>query len=223
MNRYSSLLIRESPVIFMCTLLLIIYSIYNKKPRYIVLSVLLLLLLFYFYRCPELKRNTHIHNTHNLYSPAYGRIIGINRQGIQIFLSPFDVHIQYMPIDGQIIKYVYHKGSFHPAYSFVKSRYNERMHTIINIDATKNQTNTTNTTNITSTVEIIQIAGMLVRSIATFNRINDKLQSGQSFGMIKFGSRVDMYFNSTEFKVNSNLKVGDYITPEIIVATRLEI
>ncbi len=97
---------------------------------------------------------------------------------VSIFLSVFDVHINRIPITGKVDFFKYIPGKFVQAYKQIASRDNEQ--TVIGI---KNQK---------IKIVIKQIAGILARRIVCHIREGDTVKRGERFGMIKFGSRVDM-------------------------------
>lgn len=124
-------------------------------------------------------------------SPADGRIVRI-RQGsaerpfegaetrISIFLSPLDVHINRAPVRGRVEEVQYRKGSFFAAYKEEASESNE-----------KNALRIVGPTG--RSLGVTQIAGVLARRIICYAKQGDTLEPGQKFGMIMFGSRVDLF------------------------------
>jgi phosphatidylserine decarboxylase len=102
------------------------------------------------------------------------------RVRISIFLSVFDVHIQRTPIAGRVSRVVYTPGTFLNAALDKASEDNERCSTVLTAaDGTE--------------IAVVQIAGLIARRIVTFIRDGDNLGIGQRFGLIRFGSRVDLY------------------------------
>lgn len=136
-------------------------------------------------------------------SPADGRIMvagaptgpefpaGIWRQ-ISIFLSPMDVHVNRMPVGGRVAKVRYHPGRFLPAFRPGAGDLNE--YTEIWVDHGGQP------------IVVRQIVGILARRIVCRTREGDQVQAGQRFGVMKFGSRMDVFVpHSAEITV----KVGD--------------
>jgi phosphatidylserine decarboxylase len=127
-------------------------------------------------------------------APADGKISAIDRAlppaelalgdaerlRISIFLSVFDVHINRAPIAGRVTRSIYVPGAFLNAALEKASEENERRSLLI-------------TTQDTTQVAVVQIAGMLARRIVTFVREGDSVGVGERFGLIRFGSRVDVY------------------------------
>ena len=153
--------------------------------------VLLALFVAYFFRDPE--RVTPLREG-LVISPADGRISSIEmvrppielglgeveRQRISIFLSVLDVHINRSPVAGRIIRSVYVPGAFVNAALDKASEDNERRALVVEqADGTQ--------------IAVVQIAGLIARRIVTFKGEGDSVGSGERFGLIRFGSRVDVY------------------------------
>lgn len=165
------------------------------------------LVMFYlvvqFFRVP--KRDC-IFNEKDIMCPADGKVVVIEeveeteyfkgkRIQISIFMSPLNVHANYNPISG-IIKYVkYHPGLFLVAWHPKSSTDNER---------------TTIVTEHTSGQEVLfrQIAGAVARRICYYVRKDQKVQTGEEFGFIKFGSRIDLLL---PLDAKIDVKIGDKV------------
>jgi phosphatidylserine decarboxylase len=98
---------------------------------------------------------------------------------VSIFMSVFDVHINRSPINGRVRKMAYVPGKFLNADLDKASEENERQHFLIEGEGFD--------------IGVTQIAGLVARRILTFVQEGDSVQSGQRIGMIRFGSRVDVY------------------------------
>ncbi|MCI0406192.1 MAG: phosphatidylserine decarboxylase family protein [candidate division Zixibacteria bacterium] len=177
----------------------------SGRPGLWFLSFLLLFLtLFfaYFFRDPERK----IPSDDNLIlSPADGKVVAIEAapeplflksqaQKISIFLSPLDVHINRIPASGKVDYFSYLPGKFLAAYKDKASTDNEQ--TAIGIS--------------TSFGKILfkQIAGVLARRIVCRLKLGKEVKAGEKFGMIRFGSRVDIFLpEELELKVQKGDKV----------------
>jgi phosphatidylserine decarboxylase len=145
----------------------------------------------YFFRDPE--RVTPLGET-LVVSPADGRISAIetvvpppeldlpreNHTRISVFMNVFDVHVNRSPIDGRIAKLTYVPGVFLNAELDKASEDNERQALTLERDGG-------------GKIGVVQIAGLVARRIVAFVREEDRLQAGQRFGLIRFGSRVDVY------------------------------
>jgi phosphatidylserine decarboxylase len=102
------------------------------------------------------------------------------RVRISTFLSIFDVHINRSPIAGRIIRSLYVPGKFVNAALDKASEDNERRSLVIETPADGD-------------IAVVQIAGLIARRIVTFSDVGDLVGVGQRFGLIRFGSRVDVY------------------------------
>ena len=123
---------------------------------------------------------------------------------ISIFMNVFNVHVNRSPVDGNIEKIIYKNGKFFNASLDKASEYNERNSFIIETNTDK--------------IVVVQIAGLIARRILSFISEGDKIDKGDRIGLIRFGSRVDIYFPSTyEIKVNQNDIV---VAGETIIAER---
>jgi phosphatidylserine decarboxylase len=151
------------------------------------LAVVLLLLaafMAYFFRDPQ--RNVPAESD-LVVSPADGRVTRVEKLSeadggsptvVSIFLSPFDVHINRAPIAGTVLDVTYTKGRFTAATSDNASLVNEQNALTIKGER--------------MTLVCKQIAGVLARRIVCWKRPGDRLELGERFGLIKFGSRTDL-------------------------------
>jgi phosphatidylserine decarboxylase len=153
--------------------------------------VVLALFIAYFFRDPE--RVTPLREG-LVVSPADGRVSSIEtvrppvelglgdgmRQRVSIFLSVLDVHINRSPVAGTIKRSVYVPGAFVNAALDKASEENERRSLVIQqADGTE--------------IAVVQIAGLIARRIVTFRGEDESVGIGERFGLIRFGSRVDVY------------------------------
>jgi phosphatidylserine decarboxylase len=127
-------------------------------------------------------------------SPADGRVMVAgpvtqqtvpagNWQQISIFLSPMDVHVNRIPVGGRVTKVRYHPGRFLPAYKAEAGDLNE--YTEVAID------------HYGQTIVFRQIVGILARRIVCRAREGDVVKAGDRFGVMKFGSRMDIFLPVT--------------------------
>jgi phosphatidylserine decarboxylase len=98
---------------------------------------------------------------------------------VSIFMSVFDVHVNRAPVSGRIVRIVYKPGKFFNADLDKASEHNERNGVVLGTPA--------------GSVGVVQIAGLIARRIVCFVREGDDLRAGERFGLIRFGSRVDVY------------------------------
>jgi phosphatidylserine decarboxylase len=97
---------------------------------------------------------------------------------IAIFLSPLDVHVNRSPATSLVRDVEYVHGTFHPAYRVEPSEGNERCTISLESDSAR--------------LAVRQVAGVLARRIVCRVRRGDKLEAGERFGLIRFGSRTDL-------------------------------
>jgi phosphatidylserine decarboxylase len=121
-------------------------------------------------------------------SPADGKVVAIRPSAsgatrISIFLNIFDVHVNRTPIPGKVACVNYKKGQFLPANKAEASDANEQ--TTITVDGVVGGVHTT--------VMFKQIAGLIARRIICYKKAGDILDAGERVGLIKFGSRVDVF------------------------------
>ncbi len=139
----------------------------------------------YFFRDPEraIPRNPGL-----LLAPADGKIVAVNPLQndpeqpsgtlVSIFLSVFDVHINRAPMSGTVLDVRYQPGKFLPAFRADASAMNEQNLVTLQAGDTR--------------VIVKQIAGILARRIVCRVQAGDTLRAGERFGLIRFGSRVDI-------------------------------
>lgn len=136
---------------------------------------------FYFFRDPERP----IPHGRICVSPADGKIVQLRqepdqRTRVSIFLSIFDVHVNRVPVSGRIQSIRYCRGSFGLANLEAASTRNEQNALVIT------------TRDGGDAVELRQIAGLIARRIVCHKKVGDDVEMGERFGLIKFGSRVDL-------------------------------
>ncbi len=147
-------------------------------------------------------------------SPADGKVVGIERMDaapgepsqirLSIFMSIFDVHINRAPIAGHVKKVTYNSGAFLPAFNDKASERNEQ--------------NRIDLENGTCRLAMVQIAGLIARRIVCRASVGDWLERGERLGLIKFGSRVDLYLPET---VELRVQLGDRVRGGSSVIGRL--
>jgi len=123
---------------------------------------------------------------------------------ICVFMNVFNVHVNRSPIHGRVENIVYKKGQFLNASLDKASDKNERSSLILNSENG-------------AKIIVVQIAGLIARSILSFISSSDQLNQGERFGLIRFGSRVDIYM---PLDAKEKCKVGDKVVAgESILAT----
>lgn len=177
----------------------------NNLLKYLLLAASLGLLSFtlYFFRDPD---RTPPKEDNVVVSPADGKVIVIKKvrenqfingeaTQISIFMSPFNVHVNRIPISGQVEYLNYIEGEYLIASHDKADQRNER--NIIGIKGKYGK------------VLFTQVAGMVARRIVSELNQGDSVEIGNRFGMIKFGSRVDVLVSA---KHEINVKEGDNVT-----------
>lgn len=166
-----------------------------------VLVTVLALWCAYFFRDPE---RTGPRGPNVVIAPADGKVLMITDvdeprfiQGratrISIFMNVFNVHVNRYPVDGRVDFVWYNKGKFFNAAAEKSSLENEQM----SVGVTT-----------ASGVRILtrQIAGLIARRIVTYSKVGDEAHQGDRFGIIRFGSRVDVFVPTSSVV---NVKLGD--------------
>jgi phosphatidylserine decarboxylase len=167
----------------------------------------------YFFRDPDRV----IPNTSDaVVAPADGKVIAVESmdrtpyeegdcQKISIFMSVFNVHINRIPYGGEVKKIFYHPGRFVAAYRDKASEDNERNALLIETGSGKR-------------ITAVQIAGLIARRIICQCQKGDLVQRGQRYGMICFGSRVDVYLPP---EATISVSVGEMVKAGTSVIGRL--
>ena len=204
---------REGWKFFFIFILISFFGFFITK---IIFYIFIFISLFtlWFFRDPERYFDS---KDNQLLSAADGKICFIGEENppvetqfkekmkkISIFMNVFNVHVNRSPVDGIIEKIIYKNCKFFNASLDKASEHNERNSIIIETNTDK--------------IVVVQIAGLIARRILSFISEGDKIDKGDRIGLIRFGSRVDIYFPSTyEIKVNQNDIV---VAGETIIAER---
>ena len=211
-------------IIFLCLYLFFNINASKLKYIFIVLSVIFFILFLfsiYFFRDPERKASA---DKNEIISPADGKIIYIGRVyddrylnqdvlKISIFMSLFNVHVNRIPISGKVLEIKYNNGKFFSANLNKASLENEYNAVILETDCI--DTDDLNKKNIA----FVQIAGFVARRIVCKINKGEKVIAGNRFGLIKYGSRMDLYLPldfTTYVKVNDKVYAGKTIIGKII-------
>jgi phosphatidylserine decarboxylase len=175
---------------------------YLIQPAFAAPLFLLALFCLYFFRDPDRA----IPDGPVAVSPADGKVVAIVGDGtgaestrISIFLNIFDVHVNRAPIAGKIASIEYTKGQFLVASREDASSQNERNTVTIVGSGAGDSTS----------VRFAQIAGLIARRIVFYKKLGDTVAKGERVGLIKFGSRVDIFLGPEwEIKVRSGERVA---------------
>ena len=184
--------------------LLIKNYIPDQTVRIVLLVALLSILLWVilFFRSP--KRTINFGN--HILSTADGKVVAIEevqeseyfddtRLMVSVFMSPFNVHVNWYPFNGEIKYSKYHPGRFLFARHPKSSELNECTSVVLEKSPGH-------------IVLIRQVAGVMARRIICYARPGDKVKQGEEMGIIRFGSRVDFFLPTT---VNVDVKIGQIV------------
>ena len=170
-------------------------------------SLLMLLFIISFFRSP--KRNCTVAH-HQVICPADGKVVVIEevtdieyfhdkRIQVSIFMSPANIHINRIPMTGEVEYSQYHKGKYLVAWHPKSSVENERHSVVIKSDSAE--------------ILVKQIAGAVAKRIVNYLKVGQVVEQGAEMGFIKFGSRVDVLLPiGTELNVELNQSVKGGIT-----------
>lgn len=199
------------PFIFLTTIATLTFAIIDCW----FMATLLLVALFFvlnFFRDPErvVPQNSGV-----AVSPADGKVIkietmrdpltGEDRMAICVFMNVFSVHVNRMPVAGRIARISYFGGKFINA-SFDKASVDNERNAVLVEDADGRSWT------------MVQIAGLIARRIICWAEEGDTLARGQRFGLIKFGSRVDLYL-PTDYE--PTVRIGEQVfAGQSILASR---
>ena len=164
-----------------------------KRNYKIVTLIIIILIIFYLYfnRTPNRSISNYLNNV--ILSPCDGKVMFAEGRDISIFLSPFDVHAQYAPIDGSIKSIEIIHGKAYMA-NKPESIHNEGVKVIFS--------------SAIGDIEVVQRVGFFVRRIQNYIKVNDLVKRGENYGKINLGSRVDILL---PFNYTTNLQVGQKV------------
>ena len=169
------------------------------------ISLIITVWVYYFFRDPE---RFSINNPNYLVSPADGIVsqiietngpaeLGLENEKftrVSIFMNVFNCHVNRVPCGGKIDKIFYKPGKYLNASFDKASEQNERNYvSMINSKGEK--------------LILVQIAGLIARRIVCEVKENEEISQGDKFGIIRFGSRVDLYLKNNEILVKKKQKM----------------
>jgi phosphatidylserine decarboxylase len=188
---------------------------FRSWPLWILAMLVTVLALWcaYFFRDPE---RTGPRGADIVIAPADGKVLMITKVDeprfihgeatrISIFMNVFNVHVNRYPVDGRVDFLWYNKGKFLNAAAEKSSLENEQMSVGV-------------TTPSGVRVHTRQIAGLIARRIVTYSRMGDDAHQGQRMGIIRFGSRVDVFIPTTS---TVKVRLGDMTTAGTTVVAEL--
>ena len=161
--------------------------LYPLFPFFAFISIILYLFLISFFRRPD--RSVSILSDTDILSPCDGKVVVIEQVyepeflkadclQVSVFMSPLNVHINWHPINGEILYSKYHPGKFLAAWNPKASTENERTTVAYGVRTNK--------------IVLRQVAGALARRIVCYAKSGNQATQGGEMGFIKFGSRVDL-------------------------------
>jgi len=191
------------PIVVVIAAIAIFGMLFFKPLMYVALGFFLFSL--YFFRNPVRICKEAIDDLSVLICPADGKVVDIvydkNKgldgyaQRVSIFLSAFDVHVNWAPISGTVKEVKYKKGAFKLAFLPKSSELNERNDLLLLGQNDK-------------TIKVRQIAGLVARRICCWVTEGEHIRGGDKYGMIRFGSRVDIFLPED---VKLNVGVGQRV------------
>lgn len=201
---YASIILTASLLISISVL---VYSLALFQPIIIyilwALAAITFLLVVRFFRVPTRE---FINDDNAITCSADGTVVAIEdvedvhfpseiRKQISVFMSPFNVHVNWYPISGEITHAEHKKGKHYPAFLPKSSTDNEQSFIVIKKSESQQ-------------VLLKQIAGSLARRIVFYSKPKQKVEQGGELGIIKFGSRVDLLLPND---VKVNVKLGQKV------------
>ncbi|MDZ4823649.1 MAG: phosphatidylserine decarboxylase family protein [Flavobacteriales bacterium] len=164
-------------------------------------SAIFLLLIIQFFRLPKRKNQS---SANEIVSPCDGKVVVIEevfepeyfsdkRIQVSIFMSPLNVHCNWVPCEGEVKYTKYHPGLYLVAWHPKSSAENERTTVVISQNEKKQ-------------ILVRQIAGAVARRIICYMQKDQRVVRNQEIGFIRFGSRVDVFF---PLGTNLKVKIGD--------------
>jgi phosphatidylserine decarboxylase len=176
------------------------------------LSILVAAFVLYFFRNPE---RTPPSDENAVVAPADGTVIVVERVPetplgaealkISIFMSVFNVHVNRVPFSGKVVEKIDYSGKFFDARHGSASFENER--SVIVLETLSGMR-----------LAFVQIAGLIARRIVSYPVIGDNLVRGERYGLIRFGSRVDIFLPP---HLNPQVKLGDITVAGETVLARI--
>jgi phosphatidylserine decarboxylase len=166
-----------------------------------------------FFRVPE---RSLVQDDGVVYAPADGTVViveptevaeylGERRMQVSVFMSIWNVHINWFPVGGRVVYYKYHPGKYLVAWHPKSSELNERTTTVVDTGR--------------ETILFRQIAGAVARRIVSYAKVGETASQNSQCGFIKFGSRVDLFL---PLDAEISVKKGDKVTGSQTVIARLK-
>jgi phosphatidylserine decarboxylase len=197
---------------------LTIFGVYSWNQEFVSIAIavaaILFILVIQFFRDPD--RSISNTNDNIILSPADGKVVvieevddplmdGLRSLQVSIFMSPLNVHINRVPVNGQLMQFNYHPGKYLPAWNPKSSQENERTSMVIK--------------SAIGDIGLKQIAGAMAKRIVCYKQEPGMdLIQGEELGFIKFGSRVDLLL---PLGIDLKVKIGDRVKGNVdIIAVK---
>lgn len=191
-NKEGYKIITTSGLICLVIWVLIYYFISHDSGAGLLITSTITLLAFWFFIVAFFRepRRVKIHDPELVFSPCDGRVVVtevvyedeyIKEEMLQIsiFMSITNIHMNWLPVAGEVEYYKYHPGRFLIAWHPKSSTENERTTSVVRL-------------NDGNRVLFRQVAGLIARRIVSYIKVGDKVNQNDVFGFIKFGSRIDV-------------------------------
>jgi phosphatidylserine decarboxylase len=207
--KHDSIIAHEGYPFIILSLVITVFVAFLGICWLFILLTLITFFIIWFFRNPE---RHFLEEEKVVISPADGKVIKIEAvemdgtiagrfKKISIFMNVFNVHVNRAPYSGKVSAINYHQGKFFSANLDKASLDNERNEVMISTDDGR-------------TIWAVQIAGLIARRIVCWVKTGDNVQKGERFGLIRFGSRVDIYLpEDSRIAVNLSDKVKAGETP----------
>jgi phosphatidylserine decarboxylase len=207
--KHDSIIAREGYPFIVFFFIVTVFIAFFGRGWLIILFVFITFFIVWFFRNPE---RSFQEEEKVLISPADGKVIKIENvevngtisgrfKKISIFMNVFNVHVNRAAYSGEIEAINYHEGKFLSANLDKASQDNERNEVMIRTEDGR-------------TVWMVQIAGLIARRIVCWVNVGTTIKKGERFGLIRFGSRVDVYLpedSRISVKLRDKVKAGETV------------
>ena len=207
-NQDQPIAVEGYPFIALFAFVTVVFGVLDW-PCLTVIFLSLTLFAIYFFRNPD---RLPPEDASAVIAPADGKVIFVGEVPeeryfkdevikVSIFMSVFNVHVNRVPFGGKVVDMFYNRGEFFNASLDKASLENEQSGILLETDKG-------------ARLLFVQIAGLVARRIVTYPKVGDTLERGKRYGLIRFGSRVDVYFpkgSDVEVKVGDLTVAGESI------------
>ena len=205
--KHDSIIAQEGYPFIIFSLIITVFVAFLGICWLLILSALISFFTIWFFRNPE---RYFLEGENVVISPADGKVIKVEDiemnstisgkfKKVSIFMNVFSVHVNRAPYSGKIEAINYHEGKFVSANLDKASSDNERNAILIHTESG-------------SSIWAVQIAGLIARRIVCWVKVGDTVKKGERFGLIRFGSRVDVYLpqdSRIAVKIGQKVRAGE--------------